>query len=232
MRVSCGIKLTTHHHGGQGWRRGAWLDMLDLPLNDCVYLRLTMKRILRLTGEEERLAAIVRLLHRTDPGPGGIYVDVGSPESSGMLFRAHTWAEDPGMLETAYLTADTRMEDRIQTWRDTWREAAVPKELLTGVQSYYDTPVTLTIPGVDPAVRYRLRIAYCARVGATPVRLTAGGRIVIHDRVVVPGEDDFWQEYTLPAGCCDGEGNLTLTWQPWGRVQGVSVHELFLIPEA
>jgi hypothetical protein len=65
-----------------------------------------------------------------------------------------------------------------------------------------------------------------------PLRLTAGGRIVIHDRVVVPGEGDFWQEYTLPAGCCDGGGNLTLTWQPWGRVQGVSVHELFLIPEA
>jgi hypothetical protein len=140
MRVSCGIKLTTHHHGGQGWRRGAWLDMLDLPLNDCVYLRLTMKRILRLTGEEERLAAIVRLLHRTDPGPGGIYVDVGSPESSGMLFRAHTWRKTPA-CSRRILHGGHPHED-LYSLAGQWREAAVPKELLTGVSRITTRPVS------------------------------------------------------------------------------------------
>ena len=63
----CGIKLTTHHHDGQYFRRGAYLDLIDFPLNNQQYFAVSFKKIRKLTDEAAKCDAIHALITRTDP---------------------------------------------------------------------------------------------------------------------------------------------------------------------
>ena len=227
LHASCGIKLTTRRHGGQRWGRGAWLDMIDVPLSDAQYLRVTMKRILRLESEQERLAAIEAMLTRTQVRPGDVYVDVGSVQSRALIRTDSCWARDPSLLRTPFTSVDTQALDRLHMLTGTWREAPVPRALLTCALSYYDTPLTLRIPGVQEGADYLLRVAYGDGGRGQDVRLTCG-ETAIHERIEPCDPAAPWREYHVPAACVQ-DGALTLTWQPYGKVRGVRVSEIFLI---
>ena len=59
------------------------------------------------------------------------------------------------------------------------------------------------------------------------VRLTCG-ETVIHERIEPCDPAAPWREYRVPAACVQ-DGAMTLTWQPYGKVRGVRVSEIFLI---
>ncbi len=228
LRRSIGMKLTTHHHGGQRWGRGAWLDMIDTPLNDAPYFRVEMKKALRLETEEEKLAVIDKLLNRTTVGEGEVYVDMGSVESRPMVITQNTWKDDPQLLHTPFTTVSAQSIDLIHTWMGTWKETAVPKALHTCAISYYDTPLTIRVDGLQDGVAYDMTIAHASgRPGRCKggVRLTAGD-IVIAEDIGLHNAGKTWYTYHLPASCIK-DGAITLTWQPYGQVAGVHVQEIF-----
>lgn len=230
LHASCGMKLTTHHHDGQRWGRGAWLDMIDTPLNDAQFLRVTMKHIQRMEDEKQKLQAIEQMLQRTTVQPGEVYIDAGSVQSREFICTDSRWELDPSLLHTPFTSVDNRALDCVHTWTNTWKEQPVPKALLTCILSYYDTPLTLKIPGDEDGVHYKLRIVYGNGGRAQEVRLTCGGGQVIHKQIEPNDTDHPWREYTIPAGCSEN-GCLTMTWQPYGKVHGVQISEIFLIKD-
>ena len=155
--------------------------MIDVPLSDAQYLRVTMKRILRLESEQERLAAIEAMLTRTQVRPGDVYVDVGSVQSRALIRTDSCWARDPSLLRTPFTSVDTQALDRLHMLTGTWREAPVPRALLTCALSYYDTPLTLRIPGVQEGrttcCAWRMATAAAGRTCGSPAgrrRSTSG----------------------------------------------------------
>lgn len=231
LHISCGIKLTTHHHDGQRWGRGAWLDLVDMPLNDAPYFQVTLKHALRLETEAARLEAIDQMLRRTEVGPGEVYVDMGSVESRKLLKDTGAWESDPSLLHTPFTTVNSQSVDQIHSWMGTWRERAVPRALLTCMQTYYDTPLRITLDGLADGVDYELTVAYIpGRHDGTEIRLTADN-VMIHEQIAPRPDRNPWYTYEIPARCIR-QGTLTLNWQPYGKVSGVRIHELFLRKKA
>ncbi len=229
LHENCGIKLTSGRHGGQRWGRGAWMDMIDTPLNDSQYLKLTMKRIRRLETEAGKCAAIEAMLRRSDPGEGGVYVNMGDAKSREMIHKAHAWEDDPGMLRTAFTGIDAGMLAAVHDDTGTYRERPVPRAWLSRAITYYETPLTVTVPGLDPSARYRLRIAYAGYREGAQIRLTAPGGDVLHERIDFNGNEPYCECCVPPSAYADG--TLTLTWQAYGQAGGASVNELFVLRE-
>ena len=96
---SIGAQLTIGKHGAMGGR-GNFIDNIDVPLNDAVWMLTTLYQIEQLSGEEDKLQAIDKMLHRTDPGPGGFYDNFGSITSWRRVVSNKRWSEDPGSLHT------------------------------------------------------------------------------------------------------------------------------------
>src|SRR5690554_3341910 len=69
---SIGAQLTVDKHGAAPGR-GNFIDNIDLPLNDVMWLMDRFVSIAALEHESERIMEIERLLNRTNPGPGGYY---------------------------------------------------------------------------------------------------------------------------------------------------------------
>lgn len=67
---SCKIQLTTTRHKGQYLDRGAWLDTLNMALNDFQYLHQMLNRAKALTTEEEKAQAVEEVVNRCNPGGG------------------------------------------------------------------------------------------------------------------------------------------------------------------
>src|SRR5208337_4642042 len=76
--VSIRMQLSVPLYDAIAVDRGANLDTIDVPLNDRLWLRDQFARLRSLESEEERIRGIEAILHRTDPGPGGFYDDLGN----------------------------------------------------------------------------------------------------------------------------------------------------------
>lgn len=227
LRSSIGAKLTTHHHGGQRWNRGAWIDMIDTPLNDSQFFHVSLKRILRLPTEAEKQSAIQVLLSRTKVGAGESYVNVADAAGRALIVSERRWEDDPSLLRTPFATVDAQTLHAQHTWTNTFREQAIPSALRTCAISYYDTPLTLRIPGLEDGAAYQLEVAYGASLQEPNCQLTCMGKLVEENKTEKRQQDDFWHRYTLPENCVQ-DGCVTLTWQAVGKVRGVHVCELFL----
>jgi hypothetical protein len=95
--------------------RGANLDTIDAPLNSRAWLKQHFERIRGIGNESERLKEISRLVHWTDPGPGGFYDDLGNTQQQGHLVPGPGFAEDPQFFRGPLSFFDNR-----QTGRKSW----------------------------------------------------------------------------------------------------------------
>ncbi|MBI5693166.1 MAG: hypothetical protein HZC55_24075 [Verrucomicrobia bacterium] len=71
------LKLSVPLYGATQVSRGANLDSVDWPLNNRRWLEAEFREIRRLPTETERRSRLHRVVHWTDPGPGGFYDDPG-----------------------------------------------------------------------------------------------------------------------------------------------------------
>jgi hypothetical protein len=199
--------------------RGATLDSFETPLNDGGWLRARFVEVAALDKEDDRLAAISRIVRWTDPGPGGYYDDLGNPAEQPHLIRGLPFAEDPGGFQSTMTGFTYRPE-----WRLSW---------ITYAESLWDTPVEMRYGGLDPAAHYRVRVVYTGdALGAnTPIRLVANGEYEIHPPMkkpnpVKPVEFDIPIEATR-----SGDLKLTFTGPAdvGGGGRGTQVAEVWLM---
>lgn len=196
-----GLQLHTELYQA-GRPDGAVLDRFASPLNNRLWLVSNAKRIQALPDQATRLAEIDKLLHWTDPGPGGFYDNLGYPGSSHRLVIGKGFQNDPSFFATAMNSTDwirTRSTSFLHKY-----SSEFPLAWLNGVVGLYDYPVTMEYKDLDPKAHYRVEVLY----GTHPIKLIADDTWQIHDFT-----DDSYQRlsYAIPKKATTN-GRLTLSW--------------------
>jgi hypothetical protein len=177
--------------------RGATLDSLETPLNNRGWLLARFDEISGLPSEDDRLAAIDRIVRWTDAGPGGYYDDLGNPTQQPHLVRGLSYEQDPQRFKSTMTGFGYRPD-----WRLSW---------MTHAESFWDTPLQMRYTNLDRSAPYRIRIVYAGDVFSmtTMIKLVANEKYEVHPPIrkespVKPVEFD------IPAEATRG-GELTLT---------------------
>jgi len=206
---SFGAQLTIEkHHAMSG--RGNFIDNIGIPLNDALWLLDQMNRIEKLSEETERLVEIQKMLHRTDPGPGGFYDNLGSPSSWKRVKSQKSWQEDPGGLESPRVSFGVGLQG--VDWVDEivakgFAGQTTPLAWMNQINTLYFTPLVLEYDNLNPTSKYQLRVAYTGRF-RTKMKLEANG-VLIHDFIRMGSKPIF--EFDLPVEVTRS-GKVTLTW--------------------
>ena len=194
---SIGMQLSVARYQAIGVDRGASLDTVDIPLNNRLWLEARFAE----AGSDP--AVIDRILHWTDPGPGGFYDDLGDPARQPHLIRGSTGFEYHGH------------------WPQSW---------WTYAESFYDEPLQMRYTGLDPAAQYRIRVVYAGDSPGRRIRLMAGDRevhpLILKPQPVRPVELNIRREATA-------QGSLELSWYReaglGGNGRGAQVAEVWLM---
>lgn len=197
-----GWQPSVDKHGALHRSRGAVLDNIDEPLNNVAWFRAQFRLVRELNDEPARLAAIERMLSRTDPGPGGFYDNLGSPSSESRVVNTVAWEDDPGTLRSPrtdfpYILTQPQHRDAPLAWR--------MQKL-----SLYSTPLTIAYDNLDPAAAYTVRVTYAGEFNR-PSSLAANGSTVIHQKV----DKQPSHEFPIPREAT-AQGRLELTWHGGG----------------
>ena len=195
---SIGMQLSVPRYKAIAVDRGANLDTLDVPLNDRLWLEG------RFTEARSDPAEIGRILHWTDPGPGGFYDDLGD------------------LTRQPHLVSGEVSLEYHPKWRKSW---------WTYAESLYNEPLRMRYTGLDPAAGYRIRVVYGGDSPGRKIRLVAGGGIEIHPLMRKP-QPVRPIEFDIPRAAT-AKGDLDLTWygEPGlgGNGRGCEVSEIWLI---
>lgn len=206
---SFGEQLTVEkHHAMPG--RGNFVDNIDIPVNDALWMLDQLNQIEKLSNEPERQAAIDKMLHRTDPGPGGFYDNFGSPSAWKHVKAQKTWAEDPGSLESPRVSFGVGLtgEDWVhEIVAKGFEGQTTPLAWMNQINTLYDTPLQIEYDHLDPKAQYTLRIAYTGRFRSN-MKLMADG-VMIHDYIRMGTKPMY--EFQLPKEIT-GDGKITFTW--------------------
>jgi hypothetical protein len=219
--------------------RGANLDTIDFPLNNRVWLKDQFAKLRALPKEDDRLAAIDAILHRSDPGPGGFYDDLGNPS-----MQPHIVSEGPGYENDPGSFHSVRSEYAAFSGGLIGRTSAEaikpdgparfilnPMAWWTWAETRYETPLTMHYEHLDPKASYAVRVVFVGHSTDPKIRLVANGKYEIHSWISKPTTMGP-VEYSIPAGATK-TGALTLRWfldQGQGGFNGsIDIAEVFLI---
>ena len=162
------VQLSVPRYGAQAVRRGASLDGLEYPLNDRLWLHERCAEIDGLATEPERLAAIEKVLQRTDPGPGGRYDNLGDAAEQAHLVPGAGFFDDPSFLDSA-----------LRGFAIPYPAEAIPYAWLSQAESIGHGPLGLRYDGLDAGAAYRTVVVYGgeSRAGGSQprVRMEAEG---------------------------------------------------------
>jgi hypothetical protein len=197
--------------------RGANLDTVDAPLNNRLWLEEKFNELRRMPDESERLKELDRIVHWTDPGPGGFYDDLGNPARQPHLLRGRGYRADPAFWESSLVGFAS---DR--TLRGSW---------WTQAESLFDAALEMRYQNLDRGARYKIRVVYGGDSPRVRIRLMANDRIEIHPLISKPMPVRPL-EFDVP-GEATATGELTLSWsrEPGlgGNGRGCQVSEVWLI---
>ncbi len=210
LYTSFGAQLTIEkHHAASG--RGNFIDNIDIPLNDSPWLNEQLDNILKLTNESERDQAVENILHRADPGPGGFYDNLGSPESWKRIVAKKTWKEDPSSLESPRVSFGvglTGVDWVHEIVAKGFEGKTTPLAWMNQINTLYETPLEMEYDSLDPEGSYLIRISYTGRFRSS-VQLMADG-VQIHPFIRMGKKPMV--EYPLPTKITkDGKIRLTFT---------------------
>ena len=199
--------------------RGANLDTIDVPLNDRLWLRDQLARLRSLESEADRLRGIEAILHRTDPGPGGFYDDLGNLRLQPHLVHSNdfnAYAADPDFRHSSLVGFGSRAG-----WPLAWCQNA---------QTLHDAPLQMHYDGLDQKARYKVRVVYAGDSFRNLIRLDADD-YQIHDWFKKP-DPPVPLEFDVPTDST-ADGKLTLSWRQepgkGGNGRGCQVAEVWLI---
>jgi hypothetical protein len=213
LYASIGAQFTMKRHGYPR-NRGAFIDGIDEPLNNAAWLAAEFHRLGQLPEEPARLAAIERILNRTNPGPGGFYDDFATAASRRRIVGSVAWATDPGALKSPLVVFPYDMDapkyhDVPLAWR---RQAS--GTIIAG-------PLRIAYEQLDPQASYRVRATFSG-LWNRPWALLVNGRHLIR----TARDGSAVQEFSIPREATAG-GRLELKW-----LDGGVVAEMWLIKDS
>ena len=200
--------------------RGANLDLIDVPLNNRVWLKARFAAIRGLEGEREQEREIDALVRWTDPGPGGFYDNLGS-----LTQRPHLVCEPSAKSDPEYRQ------------RRSW----APNEACALEQAGAPTPRRVTnrrcvCTTTDWTRTPSTWCAWSIRGDnfAAKMRLVANERFEVHPYMIKPMPIRP-VEFDVPPDATRA-GSLTLAWTQnpgrGGNGRGCQVAEVWLIRKA
>jgi hypothetical protein len=208
--------------------RGDFMDYIDTPLSNVIWLLSQFEKIRQTQDEQARLASIDELLNRGNPGPGGFYDNLGLSIETPRLADYPAWDEDPGSLRSPRVSFEPglRGAEWIHTVQATgYKGLAIPLAWMNQITTLYDTPLNVIYENLDPESSYTLRVTYTGRFNST-IQLTADDKFQIHE-MRETGKVPV-NEFPIPHEATK-DGRLKLTWTcPEGQ-RGSQVAELWLI---
>jgi hypothetical protein len=200
--------------------RGANLDQIDHPLNNAGWLKRRFTALRALGSEAERLAGIEEILHRTDPGPGGFYDELGEPSRRPHLVGGTGAKRDPDFYTTPLTGFGFRGDGA---------DLSLPRAWWHYAEALFDQPLRLRYRDLDPSAAYRVRVVYGREGRLRKVRLVAGEGHEVHGYLSRPYEP---LEFAIPPAAIR-RGELLLTWAPepgrGGTGRGLQVAEVWLL---
>ena len=224
--LNIGSQLTVKKHGATAGR-GNFIDNIDLPLNNSIWLLSQFAHIDILQDEKSKLMAIDKLLNRTNPGPGGFYDDLGSEDSKKRIVRQKTWEEDPGGLESPLTDFGVFLKG--DEWVDVlpvgFEGKPVPLAWMNQVTTLYNTPLIIKYDHLDPKSSYTIRIAYTGRF-PSGIKLVADEKYIIHD-FIQTGKQPVY-EFPVPTEAL-ADGSVQFTFSCREDDRGSQVAEIWLI---
>ena len=151
--------------------------------NDRLWLRDQFARLRSLESEADRIRGIEAILHRTDPGPGGFYDDLGNLRRQPHLVHATDYAADPDFRHSSLVGFGSRAG-----WPLAWCQNA---------QTLHDAPLQMRYDGLDGKARYKVRVVYAGDSFRNLIRLDADEHQV-HDWFKKP-DPPVPVEFDVPA---------------------------------
>ena len=223
------VYVTENAHWTHEYQKCMLQSQVDAPLNNSPWIHQCLAEAQRTKSAKKKQEIIDGLLHRTDPGEGGLYFDLGSLQTDDILRSGENWANDPYYLSSPFRNFGVKVNRFTLTPRD-FKGRAIPVEWLTQAAIYYDQPMKLTFRGLDPQATYTMRIVYMGNFNTIrnyTVTLKAGEDTPVHE-AIAPNEKPI-VECQLPSGAIQADGSVTLTWQCNRGGRGVNVAEIFFI---
>ena len=208
--------------------RGDFMDYIDTPLSNVIWLLSQFEKIRQIGDEQAKLISIDQLQNWDNPGPGGFYDNLGQSVDTPRLIEYPTWEDDPGSLRSPRVSfgAGLRGREWIHTVQATgFNGSAIPLSWMSQITTLYETPLTVVYENLDPHSSYILRVAYTGRFQAK-TRLTADDKFQIHE-MRETGASPIC-EFPIPNEATR-DGRLKLTWTCAEGQRGTQVAELWLI---
>ena len=208
--------------------RGDFMDDIDAPLSNVVWLLAQFEKIRQAKDEQTKLSSIDQLLNWDNPGPGGFYDNLGVTVDTPRLAEYPAWEEDPGSLRSPRVSFETGL--RGQEWVHEIRaigliKSAIPLAWRHQLTTLYETPLNVVYENLDPRASYLLRVTYTGRF-RSKIGLTADDEFVIHE-MRERGSNPIG-EFPIPNEATR-DGELKLTWRCAEGERGAQVAELWLM---
>jgi len=223
---SIGAQLTVEkHHAMDG--RGNFIDNIDIPLNDAMWLLDQLSDIEKLPNEAERLENINKILNRNNPGPGGFYDDFGSSKSWEKVKSEVHWGIDPGNLLSPRVSFGVGLQGEEWVHQVTSKGFEGKSSSLSWmhqVTTLYDQPLEIVYDNLDHKSSYTIRVAYTGRF-RSKMKMVADD-ILVHDFIQTGIQPIY--EFPVPAEAVD-DGVVNFTWTCGTGERGSQVSEIWLI---
>ncbi|MCM4167184.1 hypothetical protein DHD08_05750 [Arenibacter sp. H213] len=223
---SIGAQLTVEKHFAAGGR-GNFIDNIDVPLNDGMWLIDQLATIEENGSETDKLVAINQLLERNNPGPGGYYDNFGTPRSWNRVVSNYSYKEDPGGLKSPRVSFGVGLKGEEWVHEITaigFDGHTTPLSWMNQVTSLYDEPLKMVYNNLDPKGSYIIKVAYTGRF-LSKIKLTAENTLV-HDFITTGVQPIY--EFKIPTAALQ-DGVLELEWTCGEGERGAQVSEIWIV---
>ena len=222
-----GSQTSVKKHKAQSGR-GDFMDYIDTPLSNAIWLLSQFEKIRQIKNEQARLVSIDKLLNWDNPGPGGFYDNLGQSVEIPRLAEYPAWQDDPGSLRSPRVSfgAGLRGAEWVHTVQAKGFDgSAIPLAWMNQITTLYETPLNVVYENLDPHSNYVLRVAYTGRFRAR-IQLMADGKFQLHE-MRETGTIPI-SEFPVP-NQATRDGRLKLTWMCDEGERGAQVAEIWLI---
>ncbi len=187
---SIGLQTSVEKYSASGAERGAFLDFVDVPLNNRWWLEDEFKKVREMSSEEAERSRLVEIATWAHPPFGSYYDDIGDPANSPHVKRSEIVYTEVG--EEAH-------PEPLQWWLDNGKS----RERISW-QSTMDYPEAVVYEGLDPDASYTVR---CTGYGTILLRID-GELVEPPAEHVAIGEP---RDFPVPAKCVE-DRKAVLTW--------------------